>query len=194
MFTAIGHEATIGASGVKSDVKRDMETLVTRPAAVISKRAGAVRVTAVQMGIVSGILAVTAGALFEVRPPDAYGVCMACHGRDLVNWTINALAGTHLTVAPASLVFPVLTPIGVLLGALLGAATTGEFRWWTPESSFKAFVYGLLVMNFALLAGGCSIRLLLRTAAGEALGMIGFAGMAARVILGTVWLRWRATR
>ena len=81
--------------------------------------------TAVQMGIVSGILAVTAGALFEVRPPDAYGVCMACHGRDLVNWTINALAGTHLTVAPASLVFPVLTPIGVLLGALLGAATTG---------------------------------------------------------------------
>ena len=150
--------------------------------------------TAVQMGTVSGILAVTAGAFFEVRPPDAYGVCMACHGRDLVNWTINALGGTHLTVAPASLVFPVLTPIGVLLGALLGAATTGEFRWWTPESSFKAFVYGLLVMNFALLAGGCSIRLLLRTAAGEALGMIGFAGMVAGVILGTVWLRWRATR
>jgi sugar phosphate permease len=55
-------------------------------------------------------------------------------------------------------------------------------------------MYGLLVMNFALLAGGCSIRLLLRTAAGEALGMTGFAGMVAGVILGTFWLRWRATR
>jgi hypothetical protein len=49
-------------------------------------------------------------------------------------------------------------------------------------------------MNFALIAGGCSIRLLLRSAAGEALGLIGFAGMVAGVILGTQWLRWRATR
>ena len=169
-------------------------TTTTLPAEAISTRAGAVRVTAVQMGIVAGVLAVTAGAFFEVRPPEAYGVCMACHGRDLVNWTINMLAGTHLTVAPASLVFPVLTTVGVLLGALLGATTSGEFRWWSPESSFKTFAYGVLVMNFALLAGGCSIRLLLRTAAGEALGAVGFGGMVAGVVLGTFWLRWRATR
>ena len=169
-------------------------TTTTLATEVISKRAGAVRVTAVQMGIAAGVLAVAASAFFEVRPPEAYGVCMACHGRDLVNWTINVVAGTHLTVAPASLVFPVLTTIGVLLGGLLGATISGEFRWWSPESSFKAFVYGVLVMNFALLAGGCSIRLLLRTAAGEALGMVGFGGMVAGVILGTFWLRWRATR
>jgi hypothetical protein len=146
------------------------------------------------MGIVGGILAVTAGAFFEVRPPEAYGICMACHGRDLVNWTINMLAQTRLTVAPASLVFPVLTPIGVLLGAWLGATTSGEFRWRNPESGWETFVYGVLVMNFALVAGGCAIRLLLRTAAGEALGMMGFGGMVAGVILGTFWLRWRATR
>jgi len=171
-----------------------MATTVTLPTGAISKPAAAVRVTAVQMGIVAGVLAVAAGALFEVRPPEAYGVCMACHGRDLVNWTLNVVAGTHLTVAPASLVFPVVTTIGVLLGAVLGAATSGEFRWWSPESSWKAFMYGMLVMNFALVAGGCSIRLLLRTAAGEALGLIGFGGMVAGVILGTFWLRWRATR
>jgi len=146
------------------------------------------------MGIVAGLLAVAAGAFFEVRPPEAYGVCMACHGRDLVDWTVNAFFGTHLPVAPASLVFPVLTTVGVLLGALAGATMSGEFRWWSPESSLKTFVYGALVMNFALLAGGCSIRLLLRTAAGEALGLLGFAGMAAGVVLGTFWLRWRATR
>jgi hypothetical protein len=160
----------------------------------ISKRAGAVPVTAVQTGIVAGVLAVVAGAFFQVRPPEAYGVCMACHGRDLVNWTINMLAHTHLEVAPASLVFPVLTTVGVLIGALVGATTSGEFRWRTPDNSLKTFVYGVLVMNAALLAGGCSIRLLLRTAAGEALGMLGFGGMVVGVMLGTFWLRWRATR
>ena len=159
-----------------------------------SRPVGAVRITAVQMGIVTGIAAVLAGALFEVRPPEAYGICMACHGRDLVNWTVNFVVGTHLTVASASLVFPVLTTIGALIGAFLAASASGEFRWRTPESSVKSFAYGALVMNAALLAGGCSIRLLLRTAAGEALGLVGFGGMVAGVILGTLWLRWRASR
>lgn len=160
----------------------------------VSRRRGAVRVTAVYTGAVAAILAVLAGALFEVRPPEAYGVCTACHGRDLVNWTVNVFAGTQLTAAPASLVFPVLTTIGVLLGALLAATTSGEFRWWSPESSVKSFAYGVLVMNCALLAGGCSIRLLLRTAAGEAVGLVGFGGMVGVVVLATLWLRWRATR
>ncbi len=171
-----------------------MPTTATSPTETIFQRAAPIRVTGVQMGIVAGVLAVMAGAFFEVRPPEAYGVCMACHARDLLNWTINGLARTHLTVAPASLVFPVLTTVGVFLGALLGATTSGEFRWRSPDSSLKTFVYGVLVMNFALFAGGCSIRLLLRTAAGEALGMVGFGGMVAGVLLGTFWLRWRATR
>lgn len=152
------------------------------------------RVTAVHMGIVGGVLAVVAGAFFEVRPPEAYGVCIACHARDLVNWTANLFAHTRLAVAPASFVFPVLTVLGVLMGAVFGARTSGEFRWSNPDNPLKTFLYGLLVMNFALLAGGCSIRLLLRTAAGEALGILGFAGLVAGVILGTFSLRWWATR
>jgi hypothetical protein len=159
-----------------------------------SQRRGAVHVTAAQMGAIGGVLAVVAGAVFAVRPPEVYGLCMACHARDLVNWTINDLAGTHLTIAPASLVFPVLTTVGVLVGALLGAMLSGEFRWRSVENSLHMFVYGALVMMFALLAGGCAIRLLLRTAAGEALGMSGFGGLIAGVTCGTIWLRWRATR
>ena len=153
-----------------------------------------VRVTALSMGISAGLLAVLAGSFFEVRPPDAYGICMACHARDLVNWTANRFAGTRLTVAPASLVFPALTVIGVLVGALLASKTSGEFRWQNPDSPVKTFIYGALVMNFALIAGGCSIRLLLRTAEGELLGMMGFGGLVAGVILGTFSLRWWATR
>ena len=159
-----------------------------------SKPARAIRVTALELGIVAGILAVVAGTFFEVRPPEAYGICMACHARDLLNWSINRAAGTHLTIAPASLVFPVLTTIGVLLGALLGSTTSKEFRWSSPDHSLKTFFYGAFVMNFALLAGGCSIRLLLRSAAGELLGLMGFAGMIVGVVLATLWLRWRATQ
>ncbi len=152
------------------------------------------RVSAVPMGIVAAILAVAAGALFDVHPPEAYGICMACHARDLVDWTLNLLARTHLEVAPASLVFPVLTPIGVLIGALFAARNNREFRWQMPENPLKELLYGVFVMNFALIAGGCSIRLLCRTAAGEVPGLPGFAGMIAGIIAGTFWLRWRATR
>src|SRR5205807_8466257 len=169
-------------------------TTATSVTGTTSKRSRAIRVTALQLGIVAGILAVGAGTFFDVRPPEAYGICMACHARDLLNWTINRAAGTQLTVAPASLVFPLLTTIGVLLGALLGSTTSKEFRWTSPDNSWKTFLYGALVMNSALLAGGCSIRLLLRSAAGEVLGLMGFAGMVAGVVLGTSWLRWRATR
>jgi len=161
---------------------------------VDASRPGAARVTAVQMGVAGGVLAVAAGAFFEVRPPDAYGVCMACHGRDLVNWMINAVAATALPVAPASLVYPLLTTVGAFAGALIAARRHREFRWVTPDHPVKTFLYGLLVMNFALIAGGCAIRLTLRTAAGEPLGAAGFVAMAAGIVLATSWLRWRATR
>lgn len=171
-----------------------MTTTAVSVADDIPKRQAIVRVTAVHTGIVAGLLAVIAGAVFDVRPPEAYGLCMACHARDLVNWTINHLAGTQLTVAPASLVFPVLTTVGVFCGAMLAATSNGEFRWRSPESSWHTFVYGALVMNCALLAGGCSIRLLLRTSAGEAFGLAGFVGLVAGVTAGTMCLRWRAAR
>jgi hypothetical protein len=152
------------------------------------------RVSPVRAGVVSALLAVAAGAFFEVGPPDVYGLCMACHGRDLIDWSVNALAGTRLEVAPASAVYPVLTTLGVLLGAMLGARRHGEFRWWTPEPPARTFVYGFAVMTCALIAGGCSIRLLLRTTAGDPLGLVGFGSLAAGVIAATRWLRWRATR
>src|SRR2546428_14055099 len=98
------------------------------------------RITAVQTGIAAGLLAVVAGTFFEVRPPEAYGICMACHGRDLLNWTFNIVFHTHLPVASASAVFPALTTLGVIFGAVIGAKTNEEFLWARPESSFKELV------------------------------------------------------
>lgn len=148
--------------------------------------------SATQAAILVALLAVLAGGFFTVRPPEAYGVCMACHGRDLVNWTLNRVTGANLTVAPASAVFPLLTGVGVVLGAALAARVSGEFRWSRPEHPLKGFLYGVLVMNFALLAAGCSIRLLLRAAAGDLGGLAGVGGLAAGVVIATSWLSWRA--
>ncbi len=162
----------------------------SEPGAVKQRRT--TRVTGLQAGVILALVAVAAGAFFEVRPPEAYGICMACHGRDLINWSANRLAESRLTVAPASLVFPLLTVVGVLIGAWIAAVASGEFRWRRPRKPLKNFVYGMLVMNAALLAAGCSIRLLLRTSAGDMLGAAGFTAMAIGVVLATFWLRRRA--
>jgi len=151
-------------------------------------------VTATRAGGITGVLAVAVGTVFGVRPPEAYGICMSCHGRDLINWTINHAAHTHLEVASPSLFFPVLTTVGVVLGALVGAVRHGEFRWRMPDNVVRTFAYGVLVMNLALIAGGCSTRLLLRAAAGDMTGLLAVGAMTGGVMVATHWLRWRAIR
>lgn len=152
------------------------------------------RITGLEAGIVMAVVAVAAGAFFEVRPPSAYGICMACHGRDLVNWVANEVTGSRLVVAPASLVFPLLTVVGVLAGARLAAALAGEFRFRRPKQPGRSFLYGMVVMNAGLLAAGCSTRLVLRASAGDALGFVGVAAMIVGIVLATLLLRRRALR
>jgi hypothetical protein len=152
------------------------------------------RVTGLQAGVVMAIAAVAAGSFFEVRPPDAYGICMVCHGRDLVNWIINDVSGTRLTVAPVALVFPLLTVVGVVIGGWIAARLSGELRFRKPSKPLKSFGYGFLVMNFGLLAAGCSTRLALRLGARDPLGAMGFAAMVVGIVLATLWLRRKALR
>lgn len=152
------------------------------------------RVTGLQAGIVMAVAAVAAGSFFEVRPPDAYGICMACHGRDLVDWIINDVTNSRLTVAPASLVFPLLTVVGVVIGGWFAARLSGEFRFRRPSKPATSFAHGFLVMTFGLLAAGCSTRLALRLGAGDPAGAMGFGAMVVGIVLATLWLRKKALR
>lgn len=153
-----------------------------------------IRITGLQAGLVIAVAAVAAGSFFAVRPPDAYGICMACHGRDLVNSVANAITDARLTVAQASAVFPLLTTVGVLVGAAGAAFVSSEFKVRRTEAPVSQFLRGVVVMNFALLAAGCSSRLVLRTSAGDWLGAAGFGAMVVGVFLGTNWVRWKARR
>lgn len=160
----------------------------------LPKATRGIRITGVQAGVVMILAAVAAEAFFQVWPPDAYGICMSCHTRDLVNWISNHAFGTDLTISQVSLVFPLLTTVGVIIGASIAAVVSGEFRWRKPSKPLKSFGYGIVVMNAALLAEGCATRLALRTSAGDLLGIAGFGAMAVGVVLATVWLRRRALR
>lgn len=154
------------------------------------------RPTPVVFGIVAALAAVAAQMLFSVSRPPAYGICMACHGQDAVNWLVNLAAGAHFTVSGISRSTPLLTTLGVVCGAALAAARNGELRPRRASAlaGARQVVLGSLVMIAALVAMGCPTRLWLRVAYGEPLAMIGVAGLVGGVLAGTAVLRWSSRR
>ena len=146
------------------------------------------RVTAVVYGVVAGLLAVGVQVFFSVQPPPAYGICMACHPRDMISWFMNNLFGTNWEIAPVSVVFPLLTTVGVLIGAFMAARRNREIRWVSLGKNWQSFIYGLLVMNAAIVVLGCPTRLVLFSAYGEILAVLGVVGVAVGITIGTVLL------
>ena len=84
-------------------------------------------------GAVIGFAAALIQALlFAAGGPQAYGFCVACHSRDLINYVYNSLTGSNLFLAPFSAnavaagTLPVLTIIGVLIGAVAADLKDGN--------------------------------------------------------------------
>lgn len=144
-------------------------------------------------GAIMAVAAVLAGAFVLTEPP-AYGLCVTCHGRDLVGWTLGWVPGLDLPLSPAALQGPVLTVVGLLAGSWLGARSNGEVRARPAGRPWRSFLLGMLSMIFGLLALGCTARLLLRAAYGDSLAWWALAGAAAGISLATGLLAWRARR
>lgn len=152
------------------------------------------RPTAVHYGIIAGLAAVAAEVLFRVSQPPAYGICMACHGEDALNWTVNHMFGTHFAVAPVSQAAPLLTTVGVFLGALIAAARNGELRWMRLGNPIKSMLLGMVIVMCALTALGCPTRLWLRLAYGDPLAVLAVGSLMAGIGAGTAILKWEAGR
>jgi hypothetical protein len=150
--------------------------------------------TATRFGIIAGVIAVSLEFLFRVSPPSGYGICMACHGRDVLVWITNEADLTSFSIADASLIFPLLTVPGVLIGAWLAASRNGEFRWHKPASGPGNLLLGFGIMIFALIAAGCTFRLTIRAAYGEPLGIFALAALVAGILGATVLMRRWALR
>lgn len=143
-------------------------------------------------GIVIGVVAVLAGTIGGVSPPDAYGLCTTCHGRDLVlGITQPWFPGT----VDLPTLWPVLTVIGVLVGAWLARRAAQERlsadRLDRRITAIRV-TQGFVVMSFALLAMGCPIRLTVSAASMAVQGLVGLAGVALGIWLGVRYLRARA--
>ncbi|MCW4005224.1 MAG: YeeE/YedE family protein [Candidatus Bathyarchaeota archaeon] len=152
------------------------------------------RVSVIVAGLVAGILAAAVQILFSVSPPPAYGVCIACHARDLVNWIVNGVAGTSLSVAPVSAAAPVLTIVGLVIGAYVASARNGEFKFKITKNPIMSFIYGFLVMIFALILGACPLRTVLRVAYFDFVALVGLGAIVAGVVISAGIIKWNAQR
>lgn len=153
-----------------------------------------IRVSAFTAGTVLGVGAALVQAYFKVIPPPAYGICMVCHARDLMNWLADHLFYTDWGYTTASITVPVLTVVGVVVGASLAAWQHGEFRLRPVREPIFFFVTGFLVMNFGLILGACPIRILIVSAYGNLIGIVGWLCVVVGALLGTVAIRWSARR
>jgi hypothetical protein len=145
-------------------------------------------------GIAAAVLAGAAGQWGKVAPPAAYGLCSACHGRDLANWTLNTTEGARLYVAAAGTSWPIVTVIGVVLGSLLASKRNGEFGAINLGSNVFQFLFGAVVMGAALFVGGCPTRIIIRTGYGDLTAVLVLSGIALGVVAGTLSMRWVARR
>ena len=129
-------------------------------------------------GIVVGL--VGAGLAWLGNPPNM-GLCVVCFTRD----TAGAL-GLH-RVATVQYLRPEI--MGFLLGSCLAAASRREWRARGGSSPVLRFFLGMAVAIGALIFLGCPLRMVLRLAGGDLTALYGFAGFAAGVYVGVLYLR-----
>ena len=124
----------------------------------IGKKMKNLRISPWMAGAIIGFLAAALQSIASMTKPPAYGFCMACHARDLINEIINRLSGERI-LATASIIdnpvwIPPLTIIGVLLGSFVAAKIYKEFRITKAEkplTMLKMFILGALVIRFSRL-------------------------------------------
>jgi len=143
------------------------------------------------LGALIGILAAFSQALLiSAGGPEAYGFCVACHTRDLVNGMTNIIADTSLALAPISknAILPVMSVVGVLIGAFLSAKVHREHKIKRTDNQgyLVYFLGGFVVLQLAMIFGGCPYRAALRTGYGDITALVFIITMAIGVIVGTL--------
>jgi len=150
--------------------------------------------SAVFYGVVTALLAVIVGEWLHVSPPAAYGLCSACHGRDLADWILNHTEGKKLFVTSAGAGWPLLTVPGLVIGSFAAARRNREFGSINIGGNVRQFGLGAVVMGAALFVGGCPTRIIIRAGYGDLAGVLALGGVAAGIVIATISMRWVARR
>lgn len=129
-------------------------------------------------GIVTGIAALLLTALGN---PANMGFCIACFERD-----IAGAIGLH-GAAKVQYVRPEI--VGLVLGAMIMALATKEFKAKSGSSPATRFLLGALVMIGALCFLGCPLRMIIRLGGGDLNALVGLVGFAGGIFIGTRFVR-----
>ncbi|WP_028575072.1 YedE family putative selenium transporter [Desulfonatronovibrio hydrogenovorans] len=130
---------------------------------------------------VGAIIGVLAPILQKLGNPANMGICVACMERD-----IAGAIGLHRAA-----VVQYLRPeiLGFVLGALVAALMFKEFKPSGGSAPMTRFVLGIIAMITALVFLGCPWRAILRLAGGDGNAILGLAGLAAGVWIGTLFFK-----
>src|SRR5512137_182700 len=132
--------------------------------------------------IVTGLaVGVLAPILVKLGNPANMGVCVACFSRD-----IAGALGLHRAAA-VQYIRPEI--IGLVLGSLVAALITREFRPRTGSAPLLRFLLGMFAVIGALVFLGCPWRAYLRLAGGDWNAILGIVGLVAGIGLGVLFLR-----
>lgn len=128
-------------------------------------------------GLVIGVLA---SLLVLWGNPSNMGFCIACFLRD----TVGAL-GLHRAAA-VQYIRPEI--IGIIIGSLITAIVTKEYKPRGGSSPMIRFILGFCVMIGCLMALGCPLRMVIRIAGGDLNALVGIIGFAAGIAAGVFFL------
>ena len=130
---------------------------------------------------VGAFIGVFAALLQKWGNPGNMGICVACFERD-----IAGALGLH-RAGVVQYMRPEIT--GFVLGSLIAAYAFKEFRPRVGSAPIVRFVLGAFAMIGALVFLGCPWRALLRLAGGDGNALLGLAGLAFGVWIGTLFLK-----
>jgi len=123
--------------------------------------------------------------------PEAFGICGISHPRDMIDFVFNKLLGTNFFLSNYSLVIPVLTYVGIVLGAAISAYQKKELRLRSVPDRASPVIYGFAVANFGMLMGFCSVRAVMLLAYGNLLAVPGLIGILIGVVVACRFVKWR---
>ncbi|MCF8052688.1 MAG: YedE-related selenium metabolism membrane protein [Desulfobacterales bacterium] len=130
---------------------------------------------------VGAFIGIIAALLQKFGNPGNMGICVACFERD-----IAGAVGLH-RAAVVQYMRPEI--IGFVLGSLGAAYLFKEFRPRVGSAPIVRFILGVFAMIGALVFLGCPWRAMLRLAGGDGNAILGLAGLAFGVFLGTLFLK-----
>lgn len=136
-----------------------------------------------QWGIISvgAFIGVFASLLQKWGNPGNMGVCVACFARDIAGALGLHRAGVVQYMRPEI--------IGFVLGSLVAAIASREFRPRVGSAPIVRFVLGVFAMIGALVFLGCPWRAMLRLSAGDWNAILGLLGLIGGIWVGTLFLK-----